>query len=60
MKFEIFTIFGERCSGTNYLQQLSETNFEISYRWTLYKHFHCSTEFLKIFDEPNEFYLKIQ
>jgi hypothetical protein len=59
MEFKTFTIFGERCSGTNYLQQLVETNFHITYRWTPYKHFHCSTEFLKIFDEPNEFYLII-
>jgi hypothetical protein len=56
---ETFTIFGERCSGTNYLQQLMEMNFEITYRWTPYKHFHSSVEFLKIFEEPNEFYLVI-
>lgn len=59
MEFQTFTIFGERCSGTNYLQQLVETNFHITYRWTPYKHFHCSNEFLKIFEEPNEFYLII-
>ena len=59
MEFKTFTIFGERCSGTNYLQQLVETNFHITYRWTPYKHFHCSNEFLKIFEEPNEFYLII-
>lgn len=35
-----FTIFGERCSGTNYLEQLLVTNFDIEITWDYgYKHF---------------------
>lgn len=35
-----FTIYGERCSGTNYLEQLITANFEISVTWQYgWKHF---------------------
>ena len=35
-----FTIFGERCSGTNYLEQLILKNFEIDITWKYgWKHF---------------------
>jgi hypothetical protein len=35
-----FTIYGERCSGTNYLEQLIIANLEISVTWQYgYKHF---------------------
>jgi hypothetical protein len=35
-----FTIYGERCSGTNYLEQLITANFELSVTWQYgWKHF---------------------
>lgn len=35
-----YTIWGERCSGTNYLQKLIESNFETELTWDYgYKHF---------------------
>uniref|UniRef100_A0A6C0LM63 Uncharacterized protein n=1 Tax=viral metagenome TaxID=1070528 RepID=A0A6C0LM63_9ZZZZ len=35
-----FTIYGERCSGTNYLERLIENNFEASVTWEYgWKHF---------------------
>jgi hypothetical protein len=35
-----YTIYGERCSGTNYLQQLIDLNFEVSLTWDYgWKHF---------------------
>lgn len=35
-----FTIYGERCSGTNYLEQLITANFELSATWQYgWKHF---------------------
>jgi hypothetical protein len=35
-----FTIFGERCSGTNYLENIIKSNFEIEITWKYgWKHF---------------------
>ena len=35
-----FTIYGERCSGTNYLEQLITSNFELPVTWQYgWKHF---------------------
>lgn len=35
-----FTIYGERCSGTNYLQELIEMNFDVETTWDYgWKHF---------------------
>lgn len=35
-----FTIYGERCSGTNYLQELIELNFDVETTWDYgWKHF---------------------
>lgn len=35
-----FTIFGERCCGTNYLEELMHTNFDLTLTWEYgYKHF---------------------
>ncbi len=35
-----FTIYGERCSGTNYLEQLILENFELPVTWKYgWKHF---------------------
>ena len=34
------TIYGERCSGTNYLEQLLLSNFEVEITWEYgWKHF---------------------
>lgn len=41
-----FTIYGERCSGTNYLEQLITTNFDIKVTWEYgWKHFFGYSEF---------------
>ena len=35
-----FTIYGERCSGTNYLESLMVNNFDVSITWDYdWKHF---------------------
>ena len=35
-----YTIYGERCSGTNYLQELMKENFDIDITWEYgWKHF---------------------
>jgi hypothetical protein len=35
-----FIIYGERCSGTNYLQDLIEINFDVETTWDYgWKHF---------------------
>jgi len=40
MKITRFTIYGERCSGTNYLQELIELNFDVETTWDYgWKHF---------------------
>ena len=40
-----FKILGERCSGTNYLEELMTTNFNCRYRNTdFHKHFFCFDE----------------
>jgi hypothetical protein len=37
-----FTIYGERCSGTNYLEQLILENFDLPVTWKYgWKHFFC-------------------
>ena len=37
-----YTIFGERCSGTNYVQKLMEANFDLPVTWAFgWKHFFC-------------------
>lgn len=28
-----FTIYGERCSGTNYLEQIIKLNFDVEVTW---------------------------
>lgn len=41
-----FTIYGERCSGTNYLEQLITTNFELPVTWEYgWKHFFGYSNF---------------
>ena len=42
MKITHFTVLGERCSGTNYLEQLMTHNFNIKYTHQYgHKHFFC-------------------
>jgi hypothetical protein len=49
-----FTIFGERCSGTNYLEELIVNNFEIDITWKYgWKHFFGFYNFEKT-EEENE------
>lgn len=41
-----FTIYGERCTGTNYLEQLIAVNFELPVTWEYgWKHFFGYSEF---------------
>lgn len=41
-----FTILGERCSGTNWLQYLITNNFEIKVNWTVgWKHFFAYKDY---------------
>ena len=47
--FTKFTIFGERCSGTNYLEQVITSNFEIKYSSDICnKHFFCFNNYNNI------------
>ncbi len=46
---QYFTILGERCCGTNYVERVISHNFNINYEWTPFKHFHRSPEILNIF-----------
>ena len=49
-----FTIFGERCSGTNYLEQIMLENFDINITWNYgWKHFFGFYDF-KQTEEENE------
>ena len=35
-----FTIYGERCSGTNYLEKIINLNFDVNVTWEFgWKHF---------------------
>lgn len=41
-----FTIFGERCSGTTFLQNVIESNFDLKITWDYgWKHFYGFDEF---------------
>ena len=41
-----FTIYGERCSGTNYLEEIILHNFNINVTWDYgWKHFFGSYDF---------------
>ncbi len=51
-----YTIFGERCSGTNFLEKVITTNFDISITWEYgWKHFFCFNKF----DKPTDHVLFI-
>jgi hypothetical protein len=55
-----FTIFGERCSGTNYLEELIKTNFNINLTWKYgWKHFFGFYNFQKTQDEDETLFIGI-
>ena len=55
-----FTIYGERCSGTNYLEQLILTNFRTRVVWKYgWKHFFGFHQFTGRTDESNTLFLGI-
>lgn len=55
-----FTIYGERCSGTNYLEQLMTTNFNIEVTWDYgWKHFFGFHNFSNTEEEDNTLFIGI-
>lgn len=55
-----FSILGERCSGTNYLEELINTNFEINITWNYgWKHFFGFYDFKKTEDEDETLFIGI-
>lgn len=55
-----FTILGERCSGTNYLEKLMLTNFEIELTWNYgHKHFFGFADYNINNDEDNILFIGI-
>ena len=49
INFDKFAIFGERCSGTNYLEHVITTNFDIKYTSDMCnKHFFCFNDYNNI------------
>ena len=55
-----FTILGERCSGTNYLEELITTNFNIDVTWDYgWKHFFGFYNFKKTNNEDETLFIGI-
>ena len=55
-----FTIYGERCSGTNYLEELMLANFNIQITWKYgWKHFFGFYNFEHNQEEDNTLFLGI-
>lgn len=55
-----FTILGERCSGTNYLEELLLANFDISVTWEYgWKHFFGKYDFKKTENENETLFIGI-
>lgn len=55
-----FTILGERCSGTNYLEELIKTNFNIDITWKYgWKHFFGFYNFQKNQEEDETLFIGI-
>lgn len=55
-----FTILGERCSGTNYLEELIKTNFNIDITWKYgWKHFFGFYNFQKTQEEDETLFIGI-
>ena len=54
-----YTIYGERCSSTNYLQNLMELNFDIDVTWKYgWKHFFGFRQ-EKLIDSENTLFICI-
>ena len=55
-----FAILGERCSGTNYLEEVIKLNFGLKYT-TMYgnKHFFCFTDYSQFRDVDNTLFIGI-
>jgi hypothetical protein len=57
---ENFTIYGERCSGTNFLEEVMLTNFNINVTWEYgWKHFFGFYNFKKTEDEDKTLFIGI-
>jgi hypothetical protein len=57
---EKFTILGERCSGTNFLEELMKTNFNINVTWEYgWKHFFGFYDFKKTENEDKTLFIGI-
>jgi hypothetical protein len=55
-----FTILGERCSGTNYLEELMKNNFYIDVTWNYgWKHYFGSYKFKNTEDEDETLFIGI-
>lgn len=55
-----FTIYGERCSGTTYLEELIKENFEINYVTNyIWKHFFGNYDFKNDENENNTLFIGI-
>ncbi len=55
-----FTIYGERCSGTNYLEEIMLANFDIVLTWDYgWKHFFGFYDFKNTEEEKNTLFLGI-
>jgi len=55
-----FTIYGERCSGTNYLEQMIQNNFNISVTWDYgWKHYFGFYNFIKSAEEDDTLFICI-
>ena len=55
-----FTILGERCSGTNYLEELITSNFDIDVTWDYgWKHFFGFYNFKKTNEEDETLFIGI-
>lgn len=60
MAIKNFAILGERCSGTNYLEEVIKLNFGLPYT-TVYgnKHFFCFTDYSEFSDVDNTLFIGI-
>ena len=55
-----FTIYGERCSGTNFLEELITNNFNITITWKYgWKHFFGFYNFKKTQEENETLFIGI-
>ena len=55
-----FTIYGERCSGTNFLENAIKENFELNITWKYdFKHFFGQKDFKNTEDEDKTMFIGI-